>query len=92
MPDGRPPAAGWHLDKRVPLAMIFAIVVQTIGLVAFVARLETRVTHLEASEARAASMDLSGRIIKVETQLSGLNETTDRIEEKLDRLIDRSAR
>ncbi|WP_421722949.1 hypothetical protein [Bauldia sp.] len=83
---------GWHLDKRVPLAMIFAIVIQTIGIVAFVAQLENRVSHLEENDARAASMDLSGRIIRVETQLHGLNETTDRIERKVDSLIDRAGR
>ena len=89
---GTLPISGWHLDKRVPLAMIFAIVIQTIGLVVFVARLETRVSHLEANDARAASMDLSGRIIRVETQLTGLNETTVRIERKVDSLIDRVPR
>ncbi|MCP4386532.1 MAG: hypothetical protein GY798_34835 [Hyphomicrobiales bacterium] len=90
--DGTPPGSGWHLDKRVPLAMIFAIIVQTIGLVVFVARLETRVAHLEANDARTTSLDLSGRIIRVETQLAGLNETTVRIERKVDSLIDRVPR
>ena len=31
------PDSEWHLDKRLPIAIIFAIAVQTIGIVTFAA-------------------------------------------------------
>lgn len=42
------PLRGWHLDKRVPLAIIFAIAMQTVGLVVWATRLDARVSALEA--------------------------------------------
>ena len=37
----------WHLDKRVPIALILTIAMQTIGLVWYVSKLDSRVEALE---------------------------------------------
>ena len=37
----------WHLDKRVPLAIVFAILLQTIYFTIFLTRLDDRVGYLE---------------------------------------------
>ena len=39
--------ARWHLDKRVPIAIIFAFVLQTIYFTIFLTRLDSRVGVLE---------------------------------------------
>ena len=39
---------GWHLDKRVPLVMIFTIAVQTLAAVWFIANLSFQVNSLIA--------------------------------------------
>jgi hypothetical protein len=46
--------SGWHLDKRVPIAIVLAIFFQTAGIVWFAATLENRVAQLEASQAHRA--------------------------------------
>lgn len=39
----------WHLDKRVPLSIIFALVLQTIYFTVFITKLDSRVSVLEQS-------------------------------------------
>ncbi|MEM8838921.1 MAG: hypothetical protein AAGE89_12565 [Pseudomonadota bacterium] len=38
----------WHLDKRIPLAMIAAIIIQTVGVTWWAATLTERVDDLRA--------------------------------------------
>lgn len=74
---------GWHLDKRVPLALILALLVQTGGVVAWFATLDSRITTVEAwQEKNDATRD---RLTAIETQLSGMKDSLVRIERKLDK-------
>lgn len=75
----------WHLDKRVPVAIIITLVVQiAIGLMYFGA-LEQRVTALENFVLKID--DTQMRITRVEEQVKATKETTVRIEQKLDRAL-----
>lgn len=80
---------GWHLDKRVPLGIIGGLVVQTIIVVWMVANFmavtDARLTHLEQSQTAGAGFD--GRIVRLETQYTGLQRSIDAIDAKLDRLL-----
>ena len=67
---------GWHLDKKVPLALVAAIVGQTLAAVWFASAMHSRVGVLE--ERVSAMADQRDRIIRMETIL-------DRIEKKIDR-------
>jgi hypothetical protein len=68
----------WHLDRKVPLALIFAIIVQTIILVSWVSVLGERVSSLE--RARDATAPQSDRLTRVEVKIEGIQATTERIE------------
>jgi hypothetical protein len=75
----------WHLDKRVPLAFIAAMILQTIGLVAVAsawkADVDSRLLILERSmEERKGQGD---RLLIVEQQLRYIKESVDRIESSL---------
>ncbi len=37
----------WHLDKKVPIALIFTMAIQTVGVIWWAASLSTRVDHQE---------------------------------------------
>lgn len=74
----------WTLDKRVPLAIIFALIVQSTGIVWWGASLNERVAQLEAEHDDAKGQD--GRIIRVETRLDGIAAALDKINDKLDRM------
>ncbi len=40
-------AEGWHLDKKVPLSIICAILMQTAALIVWGSKLDNRVTAME---------------------------------------------
>jgi hypothetical protein len=68
----------WHLDKKVPLALIFAIVIQTAIVVSWLSTLGERVNNLE--RARDATAPQSERLTRVEVKIEGIQATTERIE------------
>lgn len=62
----------WHLDKRVPIALIFTIIVQTAGLVWWASSLTERVNTLER---RAdASAPQAERITRLEVNIEVVKE------------------
>jgi len=82
----------WHLDKRVPVALIVTIVMQTIGIVWWAASISARVEVLERrlDEARHNQ----SRIVRLEANQNAVYQRLDRIEAasrrieaKLDRLL-----
>jgi hypothetical protein len=66
----------WHLDKRVPIAMILTIVLQTGTFVWFAARLDHRVEALERSESRLTTSApvQADRLTRVEVKLETVQE------------------
>lgn len=63
----RPDDQNWHLDKRVPIALIFTIVIQTAGLVWWASSLTERVNTLER---RADATSPQGdRIMRLEVNM-----------------------
>lgn len=82
------PQRHWHLDKRVPIALIIAIAMQTATLIIWGTSLTERVSQLERTEAVRAtiapqSADRLTRVeVKIETALDGIQE--------IKRLIQRS--
>lgn len=60
----------WHLDKRVPIALIATIIVQTGTIIWWAATTSARVEHLEKKVEAAAPQ--AERLIRVEEKLSGV--------------------
>jgi cyclopropane fatty-acyl-phospholipid synthase-like methyltransferase len=76
----------WHLDRKVTLALILALLANAGATVWFAAQLDQRVTTIENRQEQWASSP--ERITKVETQIEGVREGIKRIESKLDRIIE----
>lgn len=79
---------GWHLDKKVPIALILAMLVQTATIVWWASAITARVGTLEAKAVRGDAQVADIAALKV--QLQALDARTARIEDKVDRLIERS--
>lgn len=81
----------WHLDKKVPLGIIIALVLQTITFLtvatAWKTAVDGRLTRLE--EISADSGAQNDRIIVLEQQLKYIVESLNRIETKLN-IVERS--
>ena len=60
----------WHLDKRVPVALIFTLLVQTAGIVWWASSITERVVRLEHESVRSLTDD--GRQFRLETQMSNV--------------------
>ena len=88
----------WHFDKKVPIALIAAIVFQTCGLVWFGAQLSIRVDVLERVQASHAASLLSiiNKDAALERNLAILEQSKkhisnqlNKIDEKVDEILDK---
>lgn len=77
--------SGWHLDKRVPIAIIFTIGLQTFAAAWWASNLTERVAQLEKRDTRHEGN--TERLITLEVQQKSLKAGQIRIEKKLDRLL-----
>lgn len=73
----------WHLDKRVPIALIFTMLVQFAAGIWWVADINGRVYYIERERDR--NSNLSGEIIQIKEQLRGIERIIGRLENYLDR-------
>lgn len=66
----------WHLDKKVPLALIFALIMQSFILVAGGASLYTRVDQVERTVAAqgAAIAPITEKVIRVDAKMDGVKD------------------
>lgn len=76
----------WHLDRKVTLGLILALLANSGATVWWASRLEQRVAHIEASQSRPVQN--TERIARVETKIESAVESLERIERKLDRVIE----
>lgn len=92
--DADPAGGNFHIDKRVPVALIVTMLVQTAGIVWWAAtlqaaqaqalvdnqRIESRVERMETLRD-----DLSVRVIRIEEKLVGQTDTLQRILRSVER-------
>lgn len=84
-----PAAAPWHLDKRIPVALILTILAQTFAAGVWLSSLNSRVAALELSEAgRPARLEVwnndRARLAVVESNLVEIRRSLTRIEDRLE--------
>jgi len=85
-----PATQSWHLDKRVPIALIITILFQTFIAGAAFATFNQRLTAVEAYV--ATSPTYRERFIRVEAEVPAIRQRLDSIDSHLDRIDDRGAR
>lgn len=64
--------SAWHLDKRVPIALIVSILMQTAGIVWWGATTSERLNSLERKADQAATQP--ERLTRVETKLESVQD------------------
>ena len=75
---------GWHLDKRVPITIVFMLMVQTAALIIYITRLDARVEYLERRVIVSEQTDL-----RAATAERALSTQLTRIEERVEMLLER---
>ena len=76
----------WSVDKRVPLALIVTIVIQTASFIWFAAALWQQVQAQGARIDAIEGMKVETRLVRLEEAFANLKPQLDRMETKLDRL------
>ena len=76
----------WHLDKKVPLALIFTIIAQTMIAAWAASNIWTRVGELEHKVELAAPQ--AERIIRLETKVDGITGSLAEIKTLVTRRLD----
>lgn len=85
----------WHLDKRVPLALILALLLQTVSAVWWAATIDSRVSNNEGTLSRLDSRladiavfsnDQEVQLGRIEEQVNGLREDIARLVRSIERL------
>jgi len=71
----------WHLDRRVPLALILTIVIQTVGIVWWASSLTERVAILEKKQDAAAPQ--GDRITRLEVNIEFIRDGVNEIKNAL---------
>lgn len=73
----------WHLDKKVPIALIFAIFVQTAGAFWWASNITSRVDSLEKKQ--DSTTLLADRVLRLEVKLESSNQILEEIRDELRR-------
>jgi hypothetical protein len=82
------PTDDWHLDKRVPITLILALLIQTAGMVWWAATLSTRVENhgrdisvlqSEATILRTSAQTQAVQLGRIEEQITGLRSDMGRL-------------
>jgi hypothetical protein len=61
----------WHLQKSIPISLLFAIAIQTCAIIWWAAKTEQRVSDLEIRQAAAANQP--ERLARVEEKIDNAN-------------------
>ena len=72
----------WHLDRKVPIALILALTVNIVVGIWWASKLDSRVASIEKwTEGRS---DIDARLAVIEEQQRAIQKVVERIETRLD--------
>lgn len=76
----------WQIDKRIPVALVLALLTQAAAAVIWAARVDARIAVVESHV--EATKDDPTRITRLESAGSEVSRRLGRIEDKLDRVLE----
>lgn len=82
--------SGWHIDRRIPLAVVVMLMMQMAALVIWATQLEARVTGLE--QAGGDMRRVAERLARLEERMEGLRTDATDIKRHLEKLTLREVR
>ena len=79
----------WHLDKKVPIALLTALLIQFGGMMMYVGTLKSQTEDNGRRITQLESQKVPERLSSLEAQLTDTKALILRIESKVDRISDR---
>jgi hypothetical protein len=77
--------SNWRIDKQIPIAVIFAMLMQSGAIIWWAAHMDSRVMVLEATSIQASL--LLDRVSRMEEKVIYLKEATQDMSEKIETMI-----
>lgn len=87
-PTDDPVATTWRLDKRIPIALLIGVGVQTLGLAILLAQLFFRVDVIERAQAAQATYE--SRLVLLEERTRQNSVVLERIDARIARMEERT--
>lgn len=85
------PERHWHLDRKVPLALVYLLIGQFLGAVVFASNLTSQQTNLEKRLMVIENQRVSERLVSLESQMADTKALLQRVDTNLLRLVERSS-
>ncbi len=79
-----PASEKWHMDRRIPLALIVTIGIQTAGVFFWMGQLSVRIDQLERQITMASQND--SRLTRLEVQIDNATKLLTNIERKMENI------
>ena len=73
----------WHLDKKIPISIIIALIIQSISFVWFMSKQDSRIGYLEAIA--NSNKQSHERLVRLETNTENIQYSIRRIERVLEK-------
>lgn len=80
----------WSIDKKVPVALMLAILLQTASAIWWAASVSSRIEYLE--KIQSSSSTLVERVVRLEVMSEQNRTTLDRIDRKLDGALSKTVK
>ena len=81
----------WHIDRKVPLALVYLLVAQFIGGVIFASNLLSQIGNQEKRISIIENQRVSERLVTLESQMADTKALLQRVDTNLLRLVERGA-
>ncbi len=78
------PETRWQIDKRIPLALIFTVSIQTIAVGVWIGGINSRVSTLESVSGRY--IESGDKLIRLDEKMNSVQQQQGEIKEELRRL------
>jgi len=84
-PQTSPQPTQWHLDKKVPVALIVALAIHAFSSIWWAATINTRVTNIENMADKQPAV--AERVTRVEVEVKNNTKLLEKVDGKLDRVL-----
>lgn len=81
----------WHIDRKVPLALVYLLVGQFIGAVMFFGNMMSQVSAQERRITAIESQKVSERLVTLESQMADTKSLLQRMDGNVMRLVERGS-
>lgn len=90
-PTSDTPDRHWHIDRKVPLALVYLLMAQFLGAVWFASNIVSKIDGQDKRLSVIENQRVSERLVTLESQMADTKALLQRVDTNLLRLVERGA-